>query len=70
MADTKQFLTTNQLANDLGVQGNTIRRGLCTQGHYMGLRPIKLPNSRLLWSREQRDMILRGEKPGQGCGEG
>lgn len=42
-------LTTNQLAESLGVQPETVRRGLSVNGHYGGLVPIKLPNRRLLW---------------------
>lgn len=52
------FLTTNQLASRLGVQGATIRRGLCVNGHYMGLRPGKLPNNRLLWSEAEADHLI------------
>lgn len=46
-------ITTNDLARLLNCQPNTIRRGLCLKGHYLGLAPIKLPNGRLLWSEEQ-----------------
>ncbi len=42
-------LSTNQLAQVLGVQPGTIRRGLCVDGHYMGLVPEKFANGRLLW---------------------
>lgn len=42
-------LTTEQLAEIFGVQPGTIRRGHSVDGHYMGLKPTKLPNRRLLW---------------------
>lgn len=42
-------LNTSQLAQVLGVQPGTIRRGLCVDGHYMGLIPEKFANGRLLW---------------------
>lgn len=41
--------TTNELARRFHVQGDTLRRNLCVNGHFMGLKPIKLPNGRLLW---------------------
>ncbi len=54
----QKFLTTNQLADALGVQGSTIRRGLCVHGHYMGLTPVKLPNNRLLWPEKGLDCLF------------
>lgn len=53
-----QTLTTKDLARSLGVQSETIRRGLCTNGHYMGLKPIKLPNRRLVWREEDLRRLL------------
>lgn len=52
------FLTTNQIASRLGVQGATMRRGLCVNGHYMGLKPVKLPNNRLLWPEAGLDHLI------------
>ena len=43
-------MTSKDLAALLGCQATTIRRGLCVNGHYLGLRPTKLPNGRLLWA--------------------
>lgn len=42
-------ITTNHLAMALGVQPGTIRRGLCVDGHYLGLKPLKGANGRLSW---------------------
>ena len=42
-------LSTAQLAQVLHVQPGTIRRGLCVDGHYLGLVPQKFANGRLLW---------------------
>jgi hypothetical protein len=58
--EIRQFITTNELGRALGVQPATIRRGLCVQGHYMSLKPVKLPNNRLLWAADAV-MALRGE---------
>lgn len=59
------YLTTSQLARALGVQGATIRRGLCINGHYMGLRPVKLPNNRLMWPEKPVDQLLQPNADGQ-----
>lgn len=46
---TQNRISTDQIASRFGVQGNTVRRNLCAKGHFLGLRPIKMPNGRLLW---------------------
>lgn len=42
-------LPTEQLAALIGVKPATIRRGLCVDGHYLGLVPVKLANGRLIF---------------------
>lgn len=42
-------MTTNELARAIGNQGPSIHRRYCMTGSYFGLKPIKLPNGRLLW---------------------
>jgi len=54
-------LNTEEAAAALRVRPNTLRVGLCKNGHYLGLRPIKLPNGRLLWDASQIDALARGE---------
>ena len=58
MLDSPKHLTTDEIARALGVQGNTVRRGLCIHGHYMGIVPVKLPNNRLLWPVAAVDQLL------------
>jgi hypothetical protein len=41
--------TTETLAQLLGIRPASIRTRYCKTGHYFGLRPVKLPNGRLLW---------------------
>ena len=48
-AEVSKKISTEQVATALCVAPQTIRAGLCRNGHYMGLRPLKLPNGRLLW---------------------
>lgn len=50
---TDEKLSTKELAGVFRVDPQTIRRGLCVNGHYLGLKPLKLPNHRLLWPGNQ-----------------
>ncbi len=55
-------LTTAELAKGFGVEAQTVRSGLCRDGHYLGIRPlVKLPNGRLLFDAAQQKKILAGE---------
>ena len=52
MSQEKKYshsLTTEVFATRFGVKGATVRRNFCVNGHFLGLKPIKLPNTRLLW---------------------
>lgn len=53
-----EMLTTEDVAIALCVKPQTVRASLCRSGHYMGLRPLKLPNRRLLWESEKLQGIL------------
>lgn len=57
-------ITTKEAARILGVQAETIRRALCIGGNYLNLRPVKLPNRRLLWPIADIKKILEGETNG------
>jgi hypothetical protein len=57
-------ITTEQVARLLGVTPGTVRRGLCVNGHYLGLRPVKLPNRRLLWPGDALLRVMTGEQVG------
>ncbi|MDY0073239.1 MAG: hypothetical protein RBR77_11385 [Thauera sp.] len=54
-------LDTAEAAAAFRVMPQTLRRALCVQGHYLGLRPVKLPNGRLLWDSAEIDALVRGE---------
>jgi hypothetical protein len=52
MSQEKKYryrLTTEALAGRFGVKAATVRRNYCVNGHFLGLKPIKLSNTRLLW---------------------
>ncbi len=55
--------STDLVAEHLNVKPQTIRGAFCRDGHYLGLRPIKLPNRRLLWPADEvHALLLRGAK--------
>ncbi len=54
-------LSTEELAAALKVRPQTVRAGLCRAGHYLGLKPARLPNGRLLWDASALDALLSGE---------
>ena len=62
----KQYLTTNDFAEVFGVKGNTVRRGLCVHGHYMGIVPLKMPNNRLLWPVASAKQLLKQNDEARG----
>lgn len=51
------YLSTEELCQKLKVKPGTARRALCANGHYMGIKPIKLPNGRLLWPDVEPDKL-------------
>ena len=54
-------ISTEELAARLLVKEQTIRAALCRHGHYLGLRPVKLANRRLLWDAAAVDALTSGE---------
>ena len=54
-------LTTEELAEVAKVVPQSIRAAVCRKGHWLGLRPVKLANRRLLWDAEQVAAVLNGE---------
>lgn len=55
--------TTEQLASYMLVKPGTIRARYCSDGHYYGSVPTKLPNGRLAWPIPQH--VLKGNKEHQ-----
>ena len=55
-------LTTEQLASQIGLKPQSLRAAFCRDGHWCGIRPIKLPNRRLLWSTEAVTALMNGGK--------
>lgn len=54
-------LTTEALAQRVGVKAPSIRSRVCKTGHYFGLTPQKLSNGRLLWPANSLELLKRSE---------
>ena len=54
-------LSTEQAAAALHIKPQTLRAALCRDGHYFGIRPVKLPNRMLAWPCEAIDSLTAGE---------
>lgn len=46
----QQYLSTATLASRLDIKAASIRTALSRRGHLWGMRPLKAPGGRLLWS--------------------
>ena len=44
-----QFKPTEDFAAANAVKPGSVRSRYCREGSYFGVRPVKLPNGRLLW---------------------
>lgn len=53
-------LTTEALADGLGIKPQTLRAAICRHQHYYGIRPAKLPNGRLLWPADAIARLTAG----------
>lgn len=51
-------LSTEDFAAKFGVKAQSVRHALCQNGHYLGIRPIKLPNRLLRWPADAAAKIL------------
>lgn len=49
MNKPSDFLNTKKFADSIGVEPDTPRRGYQRNGSYLGIKPTKLENGRLLW---------------------
>jgi hypothetical protein len=53
-------LSTEEAAAKFRVANQTPRASLCRLGHWMGMRPVKLPNGRLLWDAAEVERLASG----------
>ena len=60
-ANTQTTYSTEQAAAALHIKAQTLRAALCRDGHYFGIRPVKLPNRMLAWPVEAIERVTAGE---------
>jgi hypothetical protein len=53
-------ITTEELAALLSIRPQSIRKRFCQTGGYFNLRPVKLPNGRLMWPADALDKLAEG----------
>lgn len=53
-------LTTKEAADKLRAGHKTPTVSLSRLGHWMGMRPVKLPNGRLLWDAAEVERLASG----------
>ncbi len=53
-------ITTNEFAKALSLKPQSIRKRYSLTGSYHGVRPIKLPNRRLLWPSNSVQQLTNG----------
>lgn len=59
------FVDTETFAAQLGVRPQSVRHALCVKGHYMGARPVKLPNRLLRWHADAAARIIESAASGR-----
>lgn len=60
-SDHVSYLTTEAMADTLGLRAQSVRKRYSQTGSYFGLTPVKLPNRRLVWEANAVAKFLRGE---------
>jgi len=59
-----ETLSTEALAESLGIKPQTLRANLCRNGHYFGIRPVKMPNRMLRWPSDAVERLTAGQQAG------
>jgi hypothetical protein len=57
-----QFISTEELAARLALRPHSIRKRYCQTGAYFCLRPVKLPNGRLMWPADSVEQLARAPR--------
>jgi hypothetical protein len=50
--------TTDEFANQWRVQSQTVRKRYSQYGSYFGIKPLRLPNGKLLWPDRTLDPLI------------
>jgi hypothetical protein len=57
IAKNRPLLSTEELATQLTLRPQSIRKRYCETGAYYCLRPVKLPNGRLMWPADAIEQL-------------
>ncbi|MDP9645464.1 DNA-binding protein [Paraburkholderia caledonica] len=57
----RPLLSTEDLAAQLSLRPQSIRKRYCQTGAYFGLRPAKLPNGRLMWPADSIERLVEAQ---------
>jgi len=58
---SQHVFSTEELAALAKVKAQSLRAAFCRDGHWCNIRPVKLPNRRLMWPGAQVDALLSGD---------
>lgn len=58
----QNHFSTEALASQLRIKPQTLRAALCRNGHYYGIRPVKMPNRLLLWPADAVARLMAGQE--------
>ena len=56
----RPLLSTEELAATLTLRPQSIRKRYCQTGAYFCLRPLKMPNGRLMWPGDSLEQLAGG----------
>lgn len=56
-----RLYTTNEAAAVTRHKPQTYRKLLCLNGHFHGIKPVKMPGGRLLWPADAIDRLVSGD---------
>lgn len=61
LPELRRAIQTAAFAKRIGYQPASIRTAYWRNGHFNGIKPIKLPNGRLLWPADAVERLTAGE---------
>lgn len=65
----QRVYTTDEAAKVLRQKPATLRASLCRRGHWLGIRPIKLPNNQLRWPADKVDRLITPARNSDGLAD-
>lgn len=60
-AAPRRTYSTEEAAAALHIKPQTLRAAMCRDGHYHGIRPVKLPSRFLAWPATDIERLLSGD---------